>query len=140
MAVVASALAVSCGGQGTGSGDAGPDGQVLPAGGASDGLVVTFATDPDPLEEGDNTVRVTVRRADGSPVTDGTVTAVFSMPAMPSMNMPAMRADTRLRHEGEGRYSGNGQLSMGGTWNVEITVAQDSKPLAERRLSIVAKE
>lgn len=137
--VVAPMLLASCGG-GQGASTSATDGQVIPPGAASDGLVVTFGTRPDPLEKGDNTIQVTVRRADGSPVTDGTVTAVFSMPAMPSMNMPAMRTDTTLQHEGEGRYRGTGQLSMGGTWTVGITIAQGSKELATRRLSIVAKE
>ena len=83
---------------------------------------------------------MTVLRADGSPVTDGTVTTVFSMPAMPSMNMPAMRSDATLRHEGEGQYRGTSQLPMGGTWNVAITVAQGASEIATRRTSIVAKE
>ena len=65
---------------------------------------------------------------------------MFSMPSMPSMNMPAMRADAALRHEGEGRYRGTGQLSMGGTWNVAIDVAEGAKPIATRHTSIVAKE
>jgi Cu(I)/Ag(I) efflux system membrane fusion protein/cobalt-zinc-cadmium efflux system membrane fusion protein len=134
----ASALLASCGG---GQGGASvPAGQVLQPSGPADGLVVSFATQPEPPEKGENTVQVTVTRADGSPVTDATVAAVFSMPAMPSMNMPAMRSDAALRHEGEGRYRGTGQLSMGGTWNVAITVTQASQELATRRLSIVAKE
>ena len=128
------------GGNDVSTGGVGGDGQVIPAGDASDGLVIAFGSRPNPLEKGDNALQVTVRRADGSPVTDGAVTAVFSMPAMPSMNMPAMRTTTTLQHEGEGRYRGTGQLSMGGTWTVGITIAQGSKELATRRLSIVAKE
>ncbi|HEY7443021.1 MAG TPA: FixH family protein [Vicinamibacterales bacterium] len=133
-------ILAACGGQGDGANTDAGSGQVIPSGGAADGLVVTFRTDPSPPASGDNTIEVTVRRADGSPVTDGTVTTVFSMPAMPSMNMPAMRSDVALRHEGQGRYRGTGQLSMGGTWNVAITVAQGSTEIASRRTSIVAKE
>ena len=114
--------------------------QVLPAAGSSDGLVVRFGTEPNPPAKGDNSVQVTVTKPDGSPLTTGTVTAVFSMPAMPSMNMPAMRSDTALEHEGEGRYRGTGQLSMGGTWNVAITIADGSKEVATRQTSIVVKE
>jgi len=130
---------VGCGEKPATADDAAP-GAVLPAGAAADGLVVTFGTEPNPPEKGDNRILVTVRRSDGSPVTAGTVTAVFSMPAMPSMNMPAMRRDTPLRHEGEGRYRGTGQLSMAGTWNVAVDVAVDAKPIATRHTSIVAKE
>jgi len=119
---------------------AGVTDEVIPAAGASDGLVVRFGTQPSPPSTGHNTVQVTVTKADGSPLTEGTVTAVFSMPAMPSMNMPAMRIDAALKHEGEGRYRGNCQLSMGGTWNVAIRIANGSKEVATRQTSIVVKE
>ncbi len=130
---------VGCGGP-DGTPAAGVTGDVIPAAGASDGLVVRFGTEPNPPAKGDNTVQVTVTKADGSPLTAGTVTAVFSMPAMPSMNMPAMRSDAALKHEGEGTYRGTGQLSMGGTWNVAITIADGSKEVATRQTSIVAKD
>jgi hypothetical protein len=55
------------------------------------------------------------------------------------MNMPAMRSDATLTHVGEGRYRGAGELSMGGTWNVSVTVSRDGQPLTARKLSIVAK-
>ena len=74
-----------------------------------------------------------------APVSDATVTAVFSMPAMPSMNMPAMRTTVTLAPDGEGRYRGTGQLSMAGTWNVHVTATRDSKELGSKSLSIVAK-
>jgi YtkA-like len=138
--LIVAVILAACGGPGEpASTDAGA-GQVIPSGGAADGLVVTFRTDPNPPARGDNTIQVMVKRADGSPVTDGTVKTVFSMPAMPSMNMPAMRSDVALRHEGQGRYRGTSQLSMGGTWNVAITVAQVSSEIATRRTSILAKD
>ncbi len=118
----------------------GPASTGLPAAGSSDGLVVRFGTEPSPPAKGENSVQVTVTKSDGSPLTAGTVTAVFSMPAMPSMNMPAMRSDTALEHEGEGRYRGTGHLSMGGTWTVAITIADGSKEVATRQTSIVVKE
>jgi Cu(I)/Ag(I) efflux system membrane fusion protein/cobalt-zinc-cadmium efflux system membrane fusion protein len=103
-------------------------------------LTVTFASRPDPPAEGENAFEVTVVGSDGSPVTDATVTTVFSMPAMPSMNMPAMRSDATLAHEGDGRYRGTGRLEMGGTWNVAVTVARGSEELGTRRFSVVANE
>src|SRR3970282_1949335 len=63
-------------------------------------VTVTFASEPDPPRAGDNGVVVTVKQPDGTPVTDGSVTAVFSMPAMPSMNMPAMGSDATPDHQG----------------------------------------
>ena len=98
-----------------------------------------FASIPDPPRSGDNTIEMTIRLADGSPLTDGAVTAVFSMPPMPSMNMPAMRSEAPLAHVGDGRYRGVGQLSMGGTWNVLVTVTRAGERVATRKLSIVAK-
>ena len=140
--VVSSVLLAGCGNNGDGTATSGTSsgGQVIDAGGAADGLTVMFDSEPDPPAEGDNTFVVTVTRSDGSPVTDATVTTVFSMPAMPSMNMPAMRSEAALDHEAEGRYRGTGQLEMGGAWNVAVTVARGSEELGSRRFSIVAKE
>ena len=70
--------------------------QVVAPSGAADGFVVTFGTEPAPPMKGGNQVLVTVKRPDGTPVTDVTVTTVLSMAAMPSMNMPAMRTEASL--------------------------------------------
>ena len=102
-------------------------------------VTVTFASEPDPPRAGDNSVVVTVKQPDGTPVTDGSVTAVFSMPAMPSMNMPAMRSDATLAHEGGGTYRGTGHLSMGGTWTVTVSVSRSGQDLGSARFSVVAK-
>ena len=110
-----------------------------PAAGSSGVATIDFRSDPDPPESGDNTVEVTVRMPDGTAVTDAAVTAVFSMPPMPAMNMPAMRTETRLTHVDGGRYRGMGQLSMAGTWNVTVTAARDGQPLGRRSFSVVAK-
>jgi YtkA-like protein len=80
-----------------------------------------------------------VKQPDGSPLADGTVKAVFTMPAMPSMNMPAMRADAALTPQGGGVYRGTGQLSMAGTWNVEISVARNGQAAGTAKFSVVAK-
>ena len=100
---------------------------------------VTYRSEPDPPETGDNVLEVTVKQPDGTPVTDAAVTATFSMPAMPSMNMPAMRTDATLAHAGDGSYRGTSQLAMGGTWNVTVSVARAGEQVAVKRFSIVAK-
>lgn len=105
----------------------------------SGSVTIEFRNEPDPPKAGDNSVEVTVKGADGAPVTDATVKAVFSMPAMPSMNMPAMRSETTLAHESAGRYRGMGQLSMSGTWNVSVTVMRGSEELGRNTFSIIAK-
>ena len=103
------------------------------------GLSIQFQSKPDPPEAGSNTIEVSVKQPDGAPVTDATVTAVFSMPAMPAMNMPAMRSDSSLTHVGNGVYRGTGALAMAGTWNVAVTVSRGANDTASRTLSIVAK-
>lgn len=102
-------------------------------------LAIEFRSEPDPPEAGSNTFEVTVKQPDGSPVSDATVTTVFSMPAMPSMNMPAMRSTATLAHQGSGQYRGPGQLSMGGTWSVTVTVSRGAEELGSKKFSVVAK-
>ena len=102
-------------------------------------MTVTVVSDPAPLKTGDNSLMVTVKQPDGTPLTDGTVTAIFSMPAMPSMNMPAMRSDATLAPQGSGVYRGTGQLAMSGTWNLTISVARGEQSLGSARFSVVAK-
>lgn len=110
-----------------------------PATTANQALTITFKTLPDPPQSGDNTIEATVKQADGKPVTDATVSAIFRMPAMPSMNMPEMHSKTLLTHQGEGRYRGNGELVMAGTWNVTVTVSRGDQQIGSQRLTVIAK-
>jgi hypothetical protein len=135
-------LTVGCGpSQGapaTGSGEAQTK-PSTPATVSTEGVTIDFSSEPDPPKSGDNVIEVTVRQSDGTAITDAAVTAVFSMPAMPAMNMPAMRVETKLTHVDGGRYQGMGQLSMAGTWNVTVTATRDGEPIGRRSFSIVAK-
>lgn len=99
---------------------------------------ITFRT-LEPPHSGANTVEVTVKQADGKPLTDATVTAEFRMPAMPSMNMPEMHTSVPLTHQGEGRYRGAGELVMSGTWNVTVAVSRAGQALATQRETVIAK-
>jgi hypothetical protein len=72
-------------------------------------------------------------------VVDASVSATFSMPAMPAMNMPEMHTTTALEHQGGGRYVGTGQLSMTGTWNVTVTVSRDGARVGSARFTLMAK-
>lgn len=87
---------------------------------------------------GDNPIEVTIRQ-NGAPVDDASVAAVFSMPAMPSMNMPEMRSTATLSPQRDGRYRGTGTLSMSGTWNVTVTASRGGQELGTHTLSLVAK-
>ena len=141
MGLVVSILTAGCG-QGQPPATSNSEGQArppAPAATSSQGVTIDFSSEPDPPKSGDNTIEVIVRQPDGSPITDAAVTAVFSMPAMPAMNMPAMRAEAKLSHVEGGRYQGMGQLSMSGTWNVTVTATRDGEPIGRRSFSIVAK-
>jgi hypothetical protein len=50
-----------------------------------------------------------------------------------------MRSDAALAPQGGGVYRGTGQLSMGGTWNVDISVTRNGQDLGTAKFSIVAK-
>jgi nitrogen fixation protein FixH len=106
---------------------------------STEGVAIDFTSDPDPPKTGDNTIEVTVTQSNGTPIADAVVTVMFLMPAMPAMNMPAMRAEAKLTHVEGGRYQGMGQLSMSGTWNVTVTATRDGEPIGRRSFSIVAK-
>src|SRR5678815_737706 len=134
-----SGLVVSILTLGCGQGQAPAAGNAVPAATSTEGVTIDFSSEPDPPKSGDNTIEVTVRQPDGTAITDAMVTAVFSMPAMPAMNMPAMRAEATLSHVEGGRYQGMGQLSMSGTWNVTVTATRDGEPIGRRSFSIVAK-
>lgn len=100
---------------------------------------ITFKTVPAPPRSGDNTVEVIVQQSDGRPVTDVTVSAIFHMPAMPTMNMPEMRSNFILAAQGGGLYRGAGQLVMPGTWNVTVNVARGSEKVATRKFTVIAR-
>jgi hypothetical protein len=101
-------------------------------------VTVQFSSEPNPPVSGDNQVEVMVME-NGQPVTDATVEAVFSMPAMPSMNMPAMRVESALTPQGAGMYRGTGQLSMSGTWNVDVSVSRNGQNLGTAKFGVIAK-
>ncbi|MFQ5508857.1 MAG: FixH family protein [Leptospirillia bacterium] len=81
-------------------------------------LTVGVRTDPSPAELGDNTITFFVTR-DGAPLTDGIVRFRMFMAGMP------MSTDTvwiNAPHTKRGRYTGVGDFSMGGEWQVEVSV------------------
>jgi Cu(I)/Ag(I) efflux system membrane fusion protein len=100
---------------------------------------LTFATKPDPPRAGKTQLEVHLVGADRSPVTDASLEVRFYMAPMPSMNMPAMTAATRLEHVGQGVYRGTGTFAMAGPWDVTVLATRQGSPVAERRLSLVVR-
>jgi hypothetical protein len=103
------------------------------------GLDISFRGRPDPPRTGDNEFEVAVKDAKGQPVVNADVTVQLFMPAMPTMNMPAMRNEMTLPHVGGGVYRGMGQVIMAGRWDATVAVARDGKPLGRHQFAVVAK-
>jgi len=88
---------------------------------------------------GNNKIEALVKQADGAPVTDATVSVTFRMPAMPAMNMPEMHTTAPLTSQGDGRYTGTGELMMAGSWNVTVNVSRGGEQLGSARFTLLAK-
>jgi multidrug efflux pump subunit AcrA (membrane-fusion protein) len=101
-------------------------------------LDVTFRSDPELPTPGDVTLIVTVKAA-GRPVTDAEVSVVLSMPGMPSMNMPAMRAQATLPSVGEGTYRGTGQVMTPGRWDIAVSVRRHGQSLGTRQFALIVR-
>jgi len=109
------------------------------AAGAS-GVQITFRTLPDPPKTGENQLEATVKDASGTPIDDAEVTVQFLMPAMPTMNMPAMRSEAKLSPAGGGGvYRGTGQVMIAGRWDATVTVTRGGQRLGTRQLPVVVR-
>jgi RND family efflux transporter MFP subunit len=100
---------------------------------------ITFRTTPDPPKTGDVQMEAVVKDASGKPVEGADVSVQFFMPAMPTMNMPAMRNEIKLPAVGGGVYRGPGQVLMAGRWEVTVGVMRKGQRLGTRQLPMVAR-
>ncbi len=102
-------------------------------------LDISFRTQPDPPKTGESVFEVAVKDAQGQPVADADVSVQLFMRAMPTMNMPAMRNETKLPHVGGGVYRGPGQVMMAGRWDVTVIVAKGGQLLGRKQLAVAAR-
>jgi nitrogen fixation protein FixH len=79
---------------------------------------------------GQDKFEVTIKDAAGKPVTDVDVSLQLTMAAMPTM-----KSEVKTKLE-EGKYTGTGQMSMAGAWNVTVTVKKDGKQIAEKKSTV----
>ena len=100
---------------------------------------VTFRSEPERPKAGHTPFVVTVSDAAGTPVTDAQVTIVLFMPAMPSMNMPAMKGEAKLRHDAGGVYRGTALVMTAGRWDVTATVSRGGQTIATRQFALIAQ-
>ncbi len=77
--------------------------------------------------------------ASGKPIEDAEVSVQFFMPAMPTMNMPAMRSGAKLSPAGGGMYRGAAQVMMAGRWDATVTVTRGGQRLGTKHLPVVAR-
>jgi len=109
------------------------------AAGTPKAIDISFRSLADPPRTGENVFEVGLKDPAGVPVTDAEVTVRLFMPAMPTMNMPAMENDAALPHVGAGVYRGPGQVMMGGRWDVTVTARRGTQQLGQQQFAIVAK-
>jgi Cu(I)/Ag(I) efflux system membrane fusion protein/cobalt-zinc-cadmium efflux system membrane fusion protein len=102
-------------------------------------LTIAFRATPDPPRTGDSGFEVSLKDAAGMPIANADVSVRLFMPAMPTMNMPAMRNDTTLPHVGAGVYRGPGQVLMAGRWDVTVAVSKDGQSIGQKQFTLVAK-
>ena len=100
---------------------------------------ITFHTIPDPPRTGDNQMEVVVKDTKGRPVDGADVSVQFFMPAMPTMNMPAMRSEAKLAPAGGGVYRGPGQVMMAGQWQATVTVTRGGQRVGAKQIAVVTK-
>lgn len=102
-------------------------------------VAITLTSQPAPAIVGDNTFEASVRGADGKPITDAEVVAVFYMAAIPAMNMPEMKNTITLEHQKEGRYVGTGHVMMAGQWDVTVIVRRGGKEVGSKKFPVSAR-
>jgi RND family efflux transporter MFP subunit len=108
-------------------------------GAARERLDISFRSDPDPPRRGENALEVAVLDPSGQPLTDATVSVLFYMAAMPTMNMPAMQSNATLAHQGGGVYRGEGDVLTAGRWDVTVQVDRNGQRLDGRVFTVVAR-
>ena len=110
-------------------------GQSQAGGAAGRPVTLTMENSPNPPKTGANTVVVTVTEG-GAPVTDARVSGEFFMPVMESMG----KTTSEFKHEGGGRYTGQGNLSMAGSWQVTVTARRGDRTLATRTFNLTTRQ
>jgi nitrogen fixation protein FixH len=100
---------------------------------------ITLRTEPNPAKGSqENTFHLSVADATGKPVSDAKVKLTLDMPAMPEMNMAAMKVSPALAWSGSD-YSGKSNLPSAGLWNVTVQVMKQDRVIASKKLQLAAK-
>lgn len=81
---------------------------------------VAYQLSPDPPEPGRQSLELRVLDAAGQPLKDTQIAVQISMPAMGTM--PRMEEKAKVTPKGDGHYRLDFNLSMGGTWEVQVRI------------------
>src|SRR5262245_44846649 len=93
--------------------------------------------EPKAAKVGQNTVRLTIKDAQGNPITDAEVEVTLFMPQMGSM--APMTAKAALKPAGAGEYAGTIDIPMAWSWQTIVTVKKEGKSLGSMQTTITAR-
>lgn len=79
---------------------------------------------PNPPDVGDNTLEILLTDEKNQPIENAVLDLIVSMPAMGSM--PHMEEKAIIKPVAQGRYLAEYAISMGGSWEVSLTIKKDS--------------
>jgi hypothetical protein len=113
-------------------------GATATAGASASAIDIAFHAQPDPPRTGESTFEVVLKDESGRPLSDAEVSVLQFMPAMPTMNMPAMRSETKLPNVGGGAYRGPAQVLMAGRWDVTVTVTKAGRQIGRKQFAMTA--
>jgi Cu(I)/Ag(I) efflux system membrane fusion protein/cobalt-zinc-cadmium efflux system membrane fusion protein len=116
-----------------------PPAAAAAATGTASAIDIAFRAQPDPPRTGETTFEVTLKTSSGQPITDADVVVQLLIPAMPTMNMPAVRSGATLISAGNGVYRGTGELTTPGRWDVTVIVTRAGQQVGRRQLALVAR-
>jgi Cu(I)/Ag(I) efflux system membrane fusion protein len=84
---------------------------------------------PDPPQQKDQALLLTIRDDMGKTVDDATVDVTYDMPAMGSM--AEMKGGAKVTHDGDGVYRAQFDLPMASTWGLRATVRAGSRTASQ---------
>lgn len=99
-------------------------------------VTVKVDLDRNPPVVGKNGISIELLDGAGNPVTDAKVKVYYSMPAM--QGMPAMSYKTGTALDGKS-YKAVLDLTMAGSWNVEVKFKRGNGPIEKIRFNIDAR-
>jgi nitrogen fixation protein FixH len=101
---------------------------------AASSVTIQLRSESNPPRVGRNAFEVVLSDPDGKRVENATVQVQLSR-----TSEPHMRRTIGLKHEGNGVYRGEGEMTRAGRWNVVAVVRRDGSVLGTRSLSMTVK-